>query len=319
MLYNFRRARIISFLTSLSENAPVAIVFQTGGGVRFSKMSGAGNDFVVIDNRGGAIASPEALARQICTRRASVGADGLILIEESKSATIRMLYFNADGSRADFCANGTRCAARFAFLEAMAGSEMTLETDAGSIDALIRGSLVTLALPPPRDLVADRPLALDRAVARGSSIMVGVPHYVLPVTEDLWRMDIGSTGAALRNHRDLQPAGANINFIKVTDRHSLEIRTYERGVEGETLSCGSGVVAAVSVSALGARVDSPVRVLTRSGTELEVTFAFRGGTLADVTLTGDARVVFRSEMGPETISGFDPAWVRDPTAVRGAP
>lgn len=312
--------RIISFLTPLSENARVAILpHKAGDGVCFSKMSGAGNDFVVIDNRGGAVADPGALARQICTRRASVGADGLILIEESKSATFRMLYFNADGSRADFCANGTRCAARFAFLEELAGSEMTLETDAGPIDAVVRGTLVTLALPPPRDLVADRPLALGGTVVRGSSIMVGVPHYVLPVTEDLWSCDIASPGVALRNHGDLQPAGANINFIKVRDRHSLEVRTYERGVEGETLSCGSGVVAAVSVSALAGRVESPVRVLTRSGTELEVGFALRDGALVNVTLTGDARVVFRSEMGPETISGFDPAWVRDPTAVRGAP
>ena len=113
--------------------------------------------------------------------------------------------------------------------------------------------------------------------------------------------------------------GANISFIRVRDPHSLEIRTYERGVEGETLACGSGVVASVSVSAIAGRVESPVRVLTRSGTELEVAFTRRDGALANVTLTGDARVIFRSELGPETISGFDPAWVRDPTAVRGAP
>jgi diaminopimelate epimerase len=289
------------------------------GPVRFCKMAGAGNDFVVIDNRDRSITEPEALARQICTRRASVGGDGLILIENSNSAGLRMLYFNADGSRADFCANGTRCAARFAFLEGIAGSEMTLETDAGPIDAVVRGELVTLTLPPPRDLVADRPLAVDGKVMKGSSIMVGVPHYVLPVSGELWAIDVEGPGAALRNHRELMPAGANINFIKVTGRHSLEIRTYERGVEGETLACGSGVVAAVAVSAIAGGVDSPVSVLTRSGTVLEVAFALRHDRLERLTLTGDARVIFRAETGPETISGFDPVWVRDPTAVPGAP
>jgi diaminopimelate epimerase len=304
----------------LSENAPVAIgSHESGEGMSFSKMSGAGNDFVVIDNRANHISQPALLARQICTRRASVGGDGLILVEESERASIRMVYFNADGSRADFCANGTRCAARFAFLEKIAGPEMTLETDAGLIVAMVRGTLVTLDLPQPRDLIADRPLALSQEVVRGASITIGVPHYVLPVAGELWSIDIATSGAALRNHRELQPAGANINFIKVRDRHSLEIRTYERGVEGETLSCGSGVVAAVSVSALAGRVESPVRVLTRSGTELEVGFVLTDGLLSGVTLTGDARLVFRAEVGPETISGFDPAWVRDATAVRGAP
>lgn len=280
----------------------------------FSKMSGAGNDFVVIDNRGGRIGDPSHLTRHICTRRLSVGADGLILIEASARATFRMRYFNSDGGLADFCANGTRCAARFAFLNVIAPKRMTIETDAGVVGAEIgeRGE-VTLSLPSPHDFRRDLPLDLGGTVVRGSYVIVGVPHYVVFLRDDLWSQNIESVGRAIRQHRNLQPHGANANFVVIRDEHAIEIRTYERGVEAETMACGSGVVASVTSAALFGRVKSPVSVLTRSGITLEVSFELAGEELRDVRLKGDARLVFRAPLTPETLEGFDPEWVRDPT------
>jgi len=279
----------------------------------FFKMAGGGNDFVIIDNRSGRIDDAGALTRRICTPHLSVGADGLILIENTGRATFKMRYLNADGSPADFCANGTRCAARFAFVNVIAPKKMTIETGAGVIGAEVsEGGHVTLSLQPPHSFVADRPLRLADSLIRGSSIMVGVPHYVLFLRDELWSQDIVPLGRALRSHPDLQPAGANINFVVVRDPHNIEVRTYERGVEAETLSCGSGVVASSVTSALFGKTKSPVKVLTRSGITLEVSFLLDGGVPRDVQLRGDARVVYRATMTPETIEGFDPDWVRNP-------
>jgi diaminopimelate epimerase len=279
----------------------------------FFKMAGGGNDFVIIDNRAGRIDDAARLTRRICTPHLSVGADGLILIENTARATFRMRYLNADGSQADFCANGTRCAARFAFVNVIAPKKMTIETGAGVIGAEVSdGGHVTLSLQPPHSFVADRPLRVANSVIRGSSIMVGVPHYVIFLRDELWSQDILPLGRALRSHPDLQPAGANINFVVVRDPHNIEIRTYERGVEAETLSCGSGTVASSVTSALFGKTKSPVKVLTRSGITLEVSFLLDGGAARDVQLRGDARVVYRATMTPETIEGFDPDWVRNP-------
>jgi diaminopimelate epimerase len=281
----------------------------------FAKMAGGGNDFVVIDNRYGRIDDPAALTRRICTQHLSVGADGLILIETSPRATFRMRYFNQDGGLADFCANGTRCAARFAFVNVIAPKRMTIETDAGVVGAEVAdGGSVTLSLPPPRAFAAERPLRIGDRVIRGSSILVGVPHYVVYVRDDLWSRDIVPLGRAIRQHPDLAPAGANANFVVIRDEHSIEVRTYERGVEAETLSCGSGVVASVATAALWGKVKSPVSVLTRSGIALEVSFALDGGELSDVRLRGDARMIFRAALTPETLEGFDPDFARDPAA-----
>lgn len=282
----------------------------------FSKMAGGGNDFVVIDHRTAKIADPGELTRRICTRALSVGADGLILIESSARATFRMRYYNSDGGLATFCGNGTRCAARFAFLNVIAGRKMTIETDAGIVGAEIGdGGQVTLSLPAPHSFRAQRPLAIGEQTIRGSSIMVGVPHYVLFLREHLWGQDIRPLGSAIRRHPDLVPdGGANANFVVVRDEHAIEVRTYERGVENETYACGSGVVASAVTSAMFGRVKSPVSVLTRSGITLEVAFTLRDGYADDVKLKGDARLIYRATITPETLEGFDPEFVRDPAA-----
>jgi diaminopimelate epimerase len=281
----------------------------------FSKMAGGGNDFVVIDNRAGRIGDPTELTRRICTRRLSVGGDGLILVEPSARATFGMRYYNSDGSRADFCANGTRCAARFAFMNVIASKRMTIETDAGVVGAEVSdGGAVTLSLPSPHSFRADRPVTVGDQVIHGSSLMVGVPHYVVFLRRDLWAQNIEAVGRAIRTHRELAPEGANVNFVVIKEWHSIEVRTYERGVEGETLSCGSGVVASVTASALFGKVKSPVAVLTRSGITLEVSLELREGTISEVRLKGDARLIYRASVTPETLDGFDPDFVRHPTA-----
>jgi diaminopimelate epimerase len=282
-------------------------------------MAGGGNDFVVLDNRGQRIADASDLTRRICTPHLSVGADGLILVEPSGRATFRMRYFNSDGSRADFCANGTRCAARFAFMNVIAPKRMTIETDAGVIGAEVEGSQVTLSLPSPQHFRPERPLAVNGRTIRGSSLLVGVPHYVLFLRDDLWQQPIETLGRAIRHHPELRPDGANVNFVVVRNPHAIEVRTYERGVEGETLSCGSGVVASVSTSALFGRVQSPVAVLTRSGITLEVSFTREGGELRDLRLKGDARLIYRAAVTPETLEGFDPDFVREPALKAVAP
>ncbi|HYR28947.1 MAG TPA: diaminopimelate epimerase [Thermoanaerobaculia bacterium] len=284
--------------------------------ISFTKMAGGGNDFVMIDNRTLKITDAAELTRRICTRALSVGADGLILIESSVRATFRMRYYNSDGSLGEFCGNGTRCAARFAFMNVIAGKQMTIETDAGIVSATIgEGGSVTISLPPPYQFRAERPVKVGETVVRGSSIMVGVPHYVIYLRHELWQQDIAPLGRAIRKHPELQPAGSNVNFVVVRDSHSIEVRTYERGVEAETLSCGSGVVASAVTSALFGRVSSPVSVLTRSGSTYEVSFDLAGGGVDNVRLKGDARVIFRSTLTPETLEGFDPEFVRDPTAA----
>lgn len=291
---------------------------QREGPVEFFKMAGGGNDFVIIDNRSGTIAEAEDLALRVCTRRLSVGGDGLILIEPSLRATFKMRYLNADGSNSEFCANGTRCAARFAFLNVIAPRRMTIETGAGVVGAEINDQqLVTLSLPSPWSFVAERPLELRSGVTvRGSSIMVGVPHYVIFLRERLWEQEIDAVGREIRHHPLLQPAGANVNFVRVINASRIEVRTWERGVEGETLACGSGVVASTAVAARFGRVESPVTLKTRSGIEFVVSFELRGGILEPefdaLKLTGDARYVYRSQLTPETLEGFDAAWVRAP-------
>ncbi len=281
-------------------------------------MAGGGNDFVIIDNRAGRVTDAVELTRRICTAHLSVGADGLILIEPSTRADFRMRYFNNDGSGGEFCANGTRCAARYAVLNNIAPKTMTIDTDVGSVGAEVgAGTSVTLSLPSPHGFRAERPLRIGDRVIRGSSIVMGVPHYVLFEQSDLWSQAIVPSGRAIRFHPDLKPdGGANVNFVVVRGEHSIEVRTYERGVEAETLSCGSGVVASVATAALFGKVTSPVSVVTRSGIALQVTFSREGNEIRNVRLSGDARLIYTADLTPDTLEGFDPDWAREPAECR---
>lgn len=268
--------------------------------IDFYKMSGSGNDFVVIDNRQGLVASDKAgdLARNICRRGVAVGADGMILIEGSAVADFAWRFFNADGSEAEMCGNGGRCAARFAYLKGIAGEKMSFVTGAGIIDALVKGRMVKIRLTEPRDFRGAEEIELTGGTFVVRSVNTGVPHAV-HFTEALDKIDVFNLGRQIRHHARFRPAGTNANFVQVEGRNSLSIRTYERGVEDETLACGTGAVASALVAAAEGLVDSPVTVRVKSGEELRVYFEREEGRFRRVYLEGSALVVYEGRLWDE--------------------
>jgi diaminopimelate epimerase len=260
--------------------------------LRFTKMNGAGNDFVLLDNRAGDLRlAPEQIAR-ICDRHRGVGADGILLLEESSNgADFRMRYYNRDGGEAEMCGNGARCFARFADQIAGPLKKLSFETPAGVIGASIEGELVCLQMGEPRNLKLNVDL-----VAAGKNFCVhfinsGVPHVVVPV-DKIDNIDVAKVGAAIRRHELFAPAGANANFIEKRGPKEIAIRTYERGVEEETLACGTGVVASALIFAATENVAAPISVRVRGGEELQVGFEKSGAQFKNVTLTGPADFVF---------------------------
>jgi diaminopimelate epimerase len=260
--------------------------------LRFTKMNGAGNDFVVIDNRAGDIRlAPEQIIR-ICDRHRGVGADGILLLEQSaNSADFRMRYYNADGGEAEMCGNGARCFARFAKRTAGAADKISFETPAGVIGAQLHGELVTLQMSEPTDLRMNVRLQIENEDAIVHYINSGVPHVVVPVSR-IDVVDVRSKGEKMRRHNLFAPKGANVNFLEKRGPKKIAIRTYERGVEDETLACGTGVVASALVFAAMQNVSGTVGVLVRGGNELTVGFNQSGGQFRNVTLTGPAEFVF---------------------------
>lgn len=256
-------------------------------GIPFSKINGSGNDFLLIDNRQGIMRGTDlpVFVGKVCDRSRSLGADGVIFIEKSRGADFRWKFFNADGSRAEMCGNGGRCAARFAAERKIAGRIMGFETDAGLIRAEVSGRRVKLQMTPPHGLALSRSLTLGGKKITYSFLNTGVPHAVLFV-RDLEKIDLMGTGRGIRTHRVFAPRGTNVNFVRVGNGE-VRIRTYERGVEGETLACGTGAVAAGILSALHGHVSPPVRVLTRGGEALTIHFDTEREGFGDVYLEGD--------------------------------
>lgn len=269
--------------------------------IPFWKMSGAGNDFILIDNRAGLVPADEIrpLVPRLCAPHVSLGADGLILIEPSDRADFKWRFFNADGSEAEMCGNGARCAARFAHLNGIAPARMTFETIAGPIQARVEGGRVRVRLTDPRALALGVRLTLNGGTDISADfINTGVPHAVVFV-DDPGSADVPGAGRAIRFHPEFAPAGVNANFVRVDGRHAMRIRTYERGVEGETLACGTGSVASAVVAAARGLVDSPVTLTARSGIDLTVHFARSNGTFGEIDLEGDARIVCKGEITRE--------------------
>ena len=260
--------------------------------LRFTKMNGAGNDFVLIDNRAGDVHLDRGQIAHLCDRHRGIGADGILLLEESADgADFRMRYFNSDGGEAEMCGNGARCFARFANKIAGAQEKISFETPAGVIAAELTGDLVTLHMTEPTDLRLDVMLRVTDENKTVHLINSGVPHIVIPV-QDLDDVDVQREGAAIRYHEMVSPKGANVNFIKKRGARQIAVRTYERGVENETLACGTGVVASALIFAATENIDGPVGVLVRGGNELQVGFEKRGAQFKSVTLTGPADFVF---------------------------
>ncbi len=271
-------------------------------GLAFWKMSGSGNDFILVDNRAGRVPREEmpGLARRLCRRRESVGADGLIFVEPSELYDFAWAFFNSDGSEAEMCGNGGRCAARFALLQGIAGPAMTFETKAGPVSAEVGGRVVKIRMPEPAGLSMDVELPPEPGWRTADFINTGVPHLVVAV-EDLEDHPVVENGRRIRYHELFRPAGTNADFIRVTGGDSLEIRTYERGVEDETLACGTGAIAAALVSAARGLVRSPVRVSTRGGEELRIHFKEESGGFPEVWLEGNTSVVYRAALSGEAL------------------
>ncbi|ADU97229.1 diaminopimelate epimerase [Thermovibrio ammonificans] len=240
--------------------------------LKFAKLQGTGNDFVIINNLAGefdrfrgTLPVKEAVKR-ICSRRTGVGADGLILVEDSTVADLSWRFYNADGSTAEMCGNGMRCFARFVYEEGLAPNEMRVETLAGVVEAFVYGPIVKVGLTKPRELALN--LKVDGLTVH--FINTGVPHAVIFV-ERADAVNVKEIGRKVRFHPLFAPAGTNVNFVEVRlDR--IVVRTYERGVEDETLACGTGSVASALIAAKVFKLSSPVEVEVRSGERLKVHF-----------------------------------------------
>jgi diaminopimelate epimerase len=269
--------------------------------IKFTKISAAGNDFILVDNRRKVM--PKDLPKVIqrwCDRKYGIGADGVILLEDTPRADFRMRYFNSDGSAAAMCGNGGRSVARFACVLQAAGKKMQFETDAGLIRAEILKSGVRLYMSEPRECHLDFTLRVEKKEFFISSIDTGVPHAVVFVT-DIARADVQGLGRMIRLHRHFAPAGTNVNFVQVKDEHTILVRTYERGVEDETLACGTGATASAIIAGLRGLARSPVRCMTRGGDMLKISFSINESgdflsPVSDVQLEGPAEIVFSGEV-----------------------
>jgi diaminopimelate epimerase len=259
-------------------------------------MHGAGNDFVLVDDREQTFPlTDSAWLAQIGARRTGVGCEGIILIQPSDSADFRMRFFNPDGGEVEMCGNGARCVARLAHEIGAAPEQMTIETIAGQLSAEYRGGTIMLGMTPPCDWKMDASLNIEGTEHPYHFVNSGVPHVVMPV-EDLDAVDVQQMGAATRYHADFAPAGTNANFVQVTGEQDLRIRTYERGVEAETLACGTGMVAAGLVMGRAGRVQAPVRITCASGDVLEIGYILTDDGAENVTLTGPAEHVFKGSL-----------------------
>ena len=271
--------------------------------VQFTKMSGTGNDFLVIDHRKGFIPKEKqsAFTSRVCRRMFSAGGDGVILIENSETADFSWQFYNSDGSVAEMCGNGARCAARFAYRLGIAGKTMTFETIAGTIEAEIcEEETVRLKMTDPFDLRENLNLTVDGQSMDVSFINTGVPHAVVMVEgEDA---PVTKWGREIRFDPTFQPEGTNANFVALLESGEILARTYERGVEDETRACGTGAVASAIIASIKKGLESPVGVVTSGGDRLTIEFEIKGGGLVEnVYLKGPARIVYQGELTPESL------------------
>ena len=254
--------------------------------VGFNKYQGAGNDFIIIDNRN-SIFNPDnpALIKKLCDRRFGIGADGLILINNKTGFDFEMVYFNADGYIGSMCGNGGRCTADFALKSGIAEKKLRFIAADGIHYAEPEGELIRLKMNDVNEI---------RSVAGNYFIITGSPHYVIFMKE-LDNFDVFNEGRKIRQSKDFQPGGTNVNFVE-SDTNGIFVRTFERGVEDETLSCGTGVTASAIASVLsGHFVSSPVNVRTRGG-NLKVEFDVNGTQISDIWLCGPATFVFEGKI-----------------------
>jgi len=263
----------------------------------FTKMNGAGNDFVLIDNRGQTISLSRGQIVHLCDRHRGVGADGLILLVPcvSRKADWAWQFYNNDGSSGEMCGNGARCFARF--VQKLTGSsrDFSFETEAGIITARLQGDRVTVSLTQPADLRLNHQVPLSDGPQTIHSLNTGVPHAVLFVP-DADKAMIQQLGPEIRRHPEFGSKGTNVNFVQVLGPNHVRVRTFERGVEAETLACGTGVTASALIASRVHKFSSPVKVQVQGGEQLEVSFKENNGGFSDVQLSGPAEFVFEGRI-----------------------
>jgi len=266
------------------------------GMIHFWKMNGAGNDFVMLDNRDLRHQLTREQIAALCDRHRGVGADGLLAVEPAQNgADFRMRYYNADGGEAEMCGNGARCFARFAnLLSGWSMERVSFETPAGVIGATCERDQVRILMSEPHSLRTGLSLDVCGQQMTVHSVNTGVPHAMV-VVDDLDSVPVRERGAALRYHPEFQPKGTNANFLQATPE-GIAIRTYERGVEDETLACGTGMVACALVHHELTGTPSPVKVKVKGGDTLEIGFEKTAAGYRNVTLTGPADIVFEGEI-----------------------
>lgn len=261
--------------------------------LEFTKMNGAGNDFVLLDGRARSINLTRDQIVRLCDRHRGVGADGVIILVPSASgkADWAWEFYNSDGSAGEMCGNGARCFSRFVQKRTGLKRDFRFETGAGIIAAHFQGGRVTVNLTEPKDLRLSEKVPLSAGAETVHSLDTGVPHAVLFVP-DADKAMVAQLGPEIRHHAHFKPRGTNVNFVQVLGPSHIRVRTFERGVEGETLACGTGVTASALVASRVHKFSSPVKVQVQGGEQLEVSFTVRNGAFSDVRLTGPAEFVF---------------------------
>ena len=274
--------------------------------VEFSKVVASGNDFIVIEKKkvSSLVFRPSSLVKGMCDRKFGVGADGLLLLEKSKIADIRMRIFNADGSEAEMCGNGARCTALYYIRGQPAcrqgrgtggKGQVKIETRAGIIEGKVSGNNVRIKLTDPKDYQQGVPIKIQERELKIHSINTGVPHAVIFV-EGIEEFDVSAIGRQVRYYDYFAPAGTNVNFVEIVNNDTISARTYERGVEDETLACGTGAAA----SAIASSYQLPftkhkykINVKTQGGEVVKVYFDKDSDKISNVWLEGRAHIVYR--------------------------
>jgi diaminopimelate epimerase len=255
--------------------------------LKFTKMVGSGNDFIIIEGKpSGNLAK---LVKTLCDRKFGVGADGVLLLDKCKSADLSMRIFNADGSEPEMCGNGARCAAFF-----YGKAKARLQTVAGIINTEVYGNRVKIQLTAPKDIKLNIPLLENGRLFKVNFINTGVPHVVIFVN-GIDALNVKHIGCSIRNYREFSPRGTNVNFVEERGGDLIRIRTYERGVEDETLACGTGSTAAALIFALKSNLNNLVKVQTQSGEILKIYFQKQNGGFSDVWLEGMVKIVYKGE------------------------
>jgi len=272
--------------------------------VAFTKMHGAGNDFVLIDDRAGTFpVHDHILLAMLATPRTGIACEGVILVQKSSVADFRMVFFNPDGTEADLCGNGARCVAAFVRDIGMVTSPaMTFETRAGLVDAEVSANgLVRVWMPEPKNRRYGMQVKVGDKFIAGDYVEAGVPHFIVPC-ESVASVDVEGLGRALRLSDAFAPNGTNVDFVQFIPAHKALIRTYERGVEAESGACGTGAVATAIVAVETKKMSLPVHVRTSHGYTLTVDGDWRHAKTTGFTLTGPVKKVFE---GVVDLDSFD--------------